>query len=741
MHSTLLGGYKLIVTTLDPVTGKKLDKHTISSDSEVSSPASILFVGSNIAFPLIIWTDESHKVLKTNVLGTKNVASFNVNGKDGKGIERIAVHAPHKINAQPHFLVHYQSAESHWAEVFHVDIKKSSVSKAYDLPSHQGQGVFAISAVDANVYFTRITETEVSVVSSATHGILGRWPYKPGNVFPARKFEPLHGVSEVAVKGGSASAVRATILMANGFWVLVRNGEASWARPELLSDIVHAVWSEIPEEQNLAQKLELEGHHDVFSAFAHRTKRHVEDLQYFPAWLQNLPFRLLSSFGKTSITAPADGKRDNFGFHKLVIVITRNGQLAAIDAGKGGKVVWSFSLGNYATVDSVENFRLASLPNGYVEISGEALGKMFIFNALTGEQVNADNKVLQTPEAASPDNAQTETVIYDLKDGQLFGYLLGTHASEHMWNFQPANGEKIINVVSRTKHDPIASLGHVLGDRRVLYKYLNPNLILVTTASDTADTLTVYILDSVSGKLLHSATHSHVDTSQSITSAISENWAAYSFALAPSLDNPSRGYELVVVELFESPFPNDRGPLGPSGNFSSIRPSPLGGEPGPRPYVASQTYHIPEPISHMSVTQSLQGITSRQLLAVLPRSHAVAGIPRYVLDPRRPVGRDPTKDEQAEGLARYAPVLELDPKWHLNHAREVLGAREILVAPSALESTSLVFVHGLDVFGTRVSASGAFDVLGKEFNKFQMSATVLALFVGVLFVAPLVSPR
>jgi hypothetical protein len=92
-----------------------------------------------------------------------------------------------------------------------------------------------------------------------------------------------------------------------------------------------------------------------------------------------------------------------------------------------------------------------------------------------------------------------------------------------------------------------------------------------------------------------------------------------------------------------------------------------------------------------------------------------------------------------EGLVRYLPNLDFDPKWYLTHKREVLGIRNILTSPAVLESTSLVFAYGHDVFGTRVSPSFTFDVLGKDFNKVQMLLTVVALGLGVLVIAPLVS--
>lgn len=64
----------------------------------------------------------------------------------------------------------------------------------------------------------------------------------------------------------------------------------------------------------------------------------------------------------------------------------------------------------------------------------------------------------------------------------------------------------------------------------------------------------------------------------------------------------------------------------------------------------------------------------------------------------------------------------------------------MLARPTLLESTVLVFAFGNgDVFGTRVTPSQAFDVLGKGFSKIQLSLTVVALGVGVLVLSPMVS--
>jgi len=67
--------------------------------------------------------------------------------------------------------------------------------------------------------------------------------------------------------------------------------------------------------------------------------------------------------------------------------------------------------------------------------------------------------------------------------------------------------------------------------------------------------------------------------------------------------------------------------------------------------------------------------------------------------------------------------------------------RDIITSPAHLESTSLLFAYGVDIFGTRVSPSAAFDILGKGFNKLSLVATVLALGAGVAVLAPMVRKK
>jgi hypothetical protein len=350
-------------------------------------------------------------------------------------------------------------------------------------------------------------------------------------------------------------------------------------------------------------------------------------------------------------------------------------------------------------------------------------------------------------ELIQADLAPEGTVVVRGAKGEIKGLkfvVTGTQADAFdVWTFSPPKGQRIINVATRPSHDAIASIGRVLGDRTVKYKYLNPNTLVAAAVDDAASTLTVYLLDTVSGELLSSSTYEGVDTAKNIECVMAENWYLCTFFGQYTLQsNPSesiKGYQLVVTDLYESDQPNDRGPLGNAANFSSLRPidDPTAGPV--LPSAITQSFVLAAPISGLAVTQTRQGISTRQVLGYMPESHGIVGLPRGLLEPRRPVGRDPTQAEMEEGLMRYHPAVEIDPKMVVTHELDVVGVRKIITSPTVVESTSLVFAFGVDVFGTRVAPSYLFDILGKGFDKLSLIGTVLALGAGVLALGPMVS--
>ncbi|KAI1494607.1 hypothetical protein F5X96DRAFT_616836 [Biscogniauxia mediterranea] len=754
--------YTLNVLVLDNMTGKKLDEISIGTKGEVQSPEDVMFVGANSAAPIIAWTDSTMTKLKVNVLGTKSRQEFSL-PVDTVSVE---VHAPHTTQSLPHFLVHSRTKSGSKGDVFHVDLKSSVITKAYDLPLLEGGSAFSTSSSSANVYFTRVTDDEIIITSSMSHGVLGRWSLNSG----ANKSSIVHGVSEVLKKSDDSYAVRSATVDDADDWTEVVNGDRVWTRPEGLSGVVAATWAEIPESEDLAKTLEDEAHSNPWTAYVHRVNRHVNDLQYLPALLESIPKRLLSAIVGSDDKGPSVLARDSFGFNKLVVLATRRGKLYGLDTGNHGRIVWSKSAketpsGKHWDVKAI----YADDAKGIVTVRG-ADGSLIIVKPDTGDTIESIPAGLLPPvESAAvvdsdagpwllpigPDGniseiqsslAPKQTVVTRTSDGGIKGVNFQPKGEEAIeiptWTFTPPAGQKIVNIASRPKHDPIASIGRVLGDRSVKYKYLNPNTIVVAAVNEQENLLGVYLLDTVSGQVLYSAIYEGVDSSKDITCALAENWFMCSFFGQYQLrDAPAqslKGYQVVVTDLYESELSNDRGPLGDAANFSSIEPIDLPTAP-PLPSVVSKTFVLSGPINALAVTQTRQGITTRQLLAYLPESHGIVGLPRALLEPRRPVGRDPTPAELEEGLSKYAPAIELDARLLVTHQRDVLGVEQILAAPAVLESTCLVFATGgVDVFGSRVTPSQAFDVLGKGFNKLALLGTVLALFAGVVGLRPVV---
>ncbi|KAI6089694.1 DUF1620-domain-containing protein [Hypoxylon rubiginosum] len=768
LHGSLLS-YSLKVVVLDTVTGKKLDEIILGTKGEVQKPEDVMFVGANSAAPVVAWTDNTLTKLKVNVLGSKGRQEFPL---VADAVE-VEIHAPHTSQSSPHFLVHTRTATASKADVYHVDLKSNAISKAYDLPLLEGGSAFSTSSSASNVYFTRVTADEVIITSSVSHGVLGRWPLKSKT--ETEKPTAVHGVSEVVKKAEDNYAVRSAIVTDADDWTQIVNGDVAWTRPEGLSGAVAATWAEIPESEDLARTLEAEAHTDPWSAFVHRVTRHVDELQYLPAYLQAVPSRLVASIlGSETSTVSDTLSRDSFGFNKLVVLATKRGKLYGLDAGNHGRIVWSKKANE---TPGAKPWDVAAIhaddAKGFVTVRG-ANGEFIIVKSDTGKTVESmptglfppvESAVVVDSDAGpwllpigkggkiaeiNGSYAPKETIVTRTEEGGIRGVKFVSEGNQAVeiptWEFNPPPGQKIVEVASRAKHDPIASIGRVLGDRTVKYKYLNPNTLVVAAVDEQAEVLSVYLLDTVSGQILTSSTYEGVDAAKDIACAVAENWFLCSFfgayKLRDSQAQTLKGYQVVVSDLYESDLPNDRGSLGDDTlNFSSLDPvdRPAGGPY--LPSVASKTFVLSGPVSCLTVTKTRQGVASRQLLAYMPEAHGIVGIPRLVLEPRRPVGRDPTPAEAEEGLSRYVPAIELDPRLHVTHRRDVLGVREILTCPAALESTSLVLAYGIDVYGSRVAPSLAFDILGKGFNKLALLGTVAALVMGVGVLRPMIRKK
>jgi outer membrane protein assembly factor BamB len=754
--------YSLKVTALDTLTGGRLDDFAIGTKGDVHGPKDVMFVGGNSAAPILAWTDSTFTKLKVNVLGSKTTQDLQLPTE----AVSVVIHAPHLTQSQPHFLVHTRTKTGNKAEVYHTDLKNSKVSKAYELPHLSGPGAFSTSSDGANVYFARVTEDETLVVSSESHAVLARWAFKP-----AGDIEAVHAVAEVIKKSGADGfAIRAAAVTKSDDWVMVRNGEVDWKRPEGLSAAVAAVWADVPGTENLAKVLEEEAHTNPLHAYIHRVTRHIDDLQYLPEYLASLPERFIASISGGETVSKKEGlHRDTFGFNKLVVLATRRGRMYGLSTEHKGQVVWSRSVLPQLPGETLDVKGIYAKDEGVVTLRG-AKGEYVAIKSDTGDVVEvmpagslprvsstvvvespagnwllpigANGEIGPVPAGFTPSQTIVVRGEGETLKGLKFVESDNKVSQEEMWQLQLFRGQKIVEIAKPDSHDPVASIGRVLADRRVSYKYLNPNTIVVAAIDEASSSLSVQLVDTISGQILVSQSYAGVDSTKPISCTMAENWYACTFfgqyILEDGTKRSIQGNQIVITDLYESSSPNDRGPLGDAETFSPLKPvdSPAG--PG-LPWAESQAYVLSQPLDSLSVTQTRQGISNRQVLAYLPEAHSIAGLSRQILDARRPVGRDSTPAEkEAEGLVQYTPSIEIDPRSIISHQRNVMGVKNILATPVIVESTSLIVAYGVDVFGTRLAPSGMFDILGDGFNKSTLILTVVSLLGGVLFLSPMV---
>ncbi|CAH8440658.1 unnamed protein product [Heterobilharzia americana] len=274
------------------------------------------------------------------------------------------------------------------------------------------------------------------------------------------------------------------------------------------------------------------------------------------------------------------------------------------------------------------------------------------------------------PAVASSDSTPLYIYTVESEKARLSGYrVLPQSSSDNslratcVWRMllssdsSPDNKHVIVAAASRPSSEHIYSVGRVLGDRSVLYKYLNPNLIAVLTT--------------VAGRILHSAVHRRC--SEPISLVHSENWVIYTYYNHKSLRN-----EVTVIELYEptklsgelcashsipSPGqlflsnlipswlsnPSSRASVSKTtsdssgSRFSSLfRASDVDGFCGSTgenslvPQVFQQSYILNTPPRSGAVAVSItdRGITSKNIIFALQKNSLIE-LPKSFFDPRR----------------------------------------------------------------------------------------------------------
>uniref|UniRef100_A0AAZ3SF61 ER membrane protein complex subunit 1 n=1 Tax=Oncorhynchus tshawytscha TaxID=74940 RepID=A0AAZ3SF61_ONCTS len=539
-------------------------------------------------------------------------------------------------------------------------------------------------------------------------------------------------------------------------------GRVVWTREEALADVVTMEMVDLPLTGTQA---ELEGEFGkkadgLFPMVLKRLSSQVILLQVWLAHLWKLFYEARQPHGQVKNEVTIETlSRDEFNLQKMMVMVTASGKLFGIDS-KSGSILWKHYLENVqpnAVFKLIVQRTTAHFPHPpqctlLIKDKDTGLASLHVFNPIFGRKSHIAPPALPRPILQSlllpvidQDYAKvlllvddqykvtafpsTKNVLQQLQEmassiffylirsdqGNLSGFRLRKDLStERIWEVVlPTEVQKIVAVNGKRPNEHVHSQGRVMGDRSVLYKYLNPNLLAVVTESTDAHPerafVGVFLVDGVTGRIIHEAVQRKARGP--VHFVHSENWVVYEY-----WNTKSRRNEFSVLELFEGT------ELYNSTVFSSLDRPHL-------PQVLQQTYIFPSPITTMEATLTEKGITSRHLLVGLP-SGAILSLPKMFLDPRRP--EVVTEHSREENLIPYAPEMPIRTEWFINYNQTVARVKGIYTAPSGLESTCLVVAYGLDIYQTRVYPSKQFDVLKDDYDYVLISSVLLALFFATM---------
>ncbi|KAJ3024406.1 UNVERIFIED_CONTAM: hypothetical protein HDU68_008195 [Siphonaria sp. JEL0065] len=616
----------------------------------------------------------------------------------------------------------------------------------------------------------------------------------------------------------SVPTMRILAIFQDGTVSLLQQGKGNnlnfkWSRDESLAHIVDSAFVDLPdrnqfslEHDELNEPLKESQQLNAVSRYVRRWGTHLGQLTDLLIHLSErlAPKTDAAANGTLSLQA------DRLGFKKLLIVATSTGKLHALET-HHGNTVWSrWNGGDRAyTAKDVQVLRTGAVKYPpVVGIFGNAQGESMVHrvNALTGadfvtvdvpamlslgsaEQIvlvpgreekehanvyaviDAQNQISLYPNTkesvAAFDASLSSFYYYRVKNGEtsVKGYIVEKKGTKYIgkaiWSIDLPEGEVVADFAAKDRTEPISSLGRVLGNRSVLYKYLNPNLLALATLRETKATSNVYLylVDTVTGSILHHSAYAGAGNAgpglDSIFLLQVDNSILLSYfnhgpdraeilvepeTIGTEVDDGAnkrkrnkgkkagnyvkntspnvKGYEITVLEVYEMPKPDARVESDTYTSLSTKKPSFL-----------QQTFVFPHQITAIGSTRTGAGITSREILFGLS-SNQLYGVNLRILDPRRPVGVLTSEDKE-EMLFPYAPVIQFNPKELASHVLEVAGIKTIVSSPSTLESTSIVVAYGLDLFLARRAPSKTFDLLSEDFGYVSLIATLVSLVVGI----------
>ncbi|RHY35446.1 hypothetical protein DYB32_000109 [Aphanomyces invadans] len=536
-------------------------------------------------------------------------------------------------------------------------------------------------------------------------------------------------------KGTALSLIRLALVFADACVALVSN-----ERPTEASNVINPGLAWIREEA-LAYVQQMYWVTPTFDSDAiDNDDQEIKSLKVIPSYVEELAIegkKLVKFFASLSAmwsSQDTSKHASTFGFAKLLVLYTSTGKLYGLDS-QTGAVVWSrflgrnhqllvtrdhpaFGAGAELLIVTPQSKQLLWLDAGDGSIVGthdtlpsSSTKWVVLLPKLKHVELDAtvprrvvgvldqdSNGVELIPAEENVSDLVRSFYVhrYNTADHAFQGFVLSsTSTVSPVWSIAIPANERIVARSAPPDHLAIDSAVTILGDDSLLLKYLNPHLFGIATLDDQG-VLHVSLIDGVSGRVVHRVKHR--DAAEPVHS---ENWVVYSF-----WSTKSKRTELVSLTLVEGGVPATG--LNPwqqpswASEKSSFEPK--------LPVVLQKSFIYPASIS----------VPNERSMATLCSERNVCL-------------------RCSEGLLQYTPYVPVlaNALNMITYNQTVVNIRRIVTAPALLESTSLTFAYGLDLFYVRLAPANAFDVLPSDFNFELLLLLCFAFIVGAYFTSVL----
>ncbi len=316
--------------------------------------------------------------------------------------------------------------------------------------------------------------------------------------------------------------------------------------------------------------------------------------------------------------------------------------------------------------------------------------------------------------------------------------LASSGPSAVLWKFKAAATDdvQILDISSRDKSEAIYSAAKPIYGGGVLIKNVNPNMLLVITGTNTPiSKIIATALDAISGKIIYSQEHRRA--TGPIKSILSEHWAAYNYWN----EEQGRWYIGVIDTYIAQPADLTAASLLLSSHHGNNTVSAY--DEMPELIIESQSYRTKYGASCLSVTQTAHGTAAKMLLFGTTTGQ-IMSIDRRMIDPRRPKvlpGTKPTPQQAYERLPPFHPELPVNGPSFITLYHTVERLKSIKASAAILESSSLVFAHGLDSYFIRLQPSRGFDMVPDDFPHALLVFMVLFLAAALAILRAIIQKR